>query len=68
MNRHDAPAPPAVITGPQLYALYARELRDLYPGRAWHEVEPILYRVWQRRPGNDWASARAQVREFWRRG
>lgn len=66
MNRHDAPL--AVIAGPQLYALYARELRDLYPGRSWQEVEPILYRVWQRRRSGDWGRACAQVREFWRHG
>ena len=50
----------------QLGALYAREARDLYPDRTWHEVEPLIRRLWERdRPG-DWPRSSPMVREFWR--
>ncbi|TKS54013.1 hypothetical protein E4582_03990 [Luteimonas yindakuii] len=51
----------------QLGALYAREARDLHPDRAWHEVEPLIGRLWERERPGDWSRSRPMVREFWRK-
>ena len=51
----------------QLGALYAREARDLHPDSRWHEVEPVIRRLWElERPG-DWSRSSSMVREFWRK-
>ncbi|MCD9030388.1 hypothetical protein LDO32_01390 [Luteimonas sp. Y-2-2-4F] len=67
MNNRNAPLD--AIPGPQLCALYARELRDLYPDRSWQELEPILYRLWGgERAGDRWREVCARVQAFWRNG
>lgn len=49
-----------------LCALYAREARDIFPGRPWHEIEPLIRRAWEREPkGIDWEQAAPLVRALW---
>jgi hypothetical protein len=51
-----------------LCALYAREARDVYPGRPWHEIEPHVRRAWERNPKRiPWKDAGPLVRTFWSR-
>lgn len=51
-----------------LCALYAREARDVYPGRPWHEIEPHVRRAWERSPKRiPWKDAAPMVRTFWAR-
>lgn len=50
----------------RLCALYAREARDIYPGRPWHEIEPNVRRAWERAPQRmHWRDAAPVVRAFW---
>lgn len=50
----------------QICALYAREARDVYPGRAWHEIEPLVRRAWERKPqGVAWREVAPLVKSFW---
>lgn len=49
-----------------LCALYAREARDLYPGRRWEDIEPNVRRAWERSPKRlAWKEAAPLVRRFW---
>ena len=49
-----------------LCALYAREARDVYPGRAWHEIEPHVRRAWELEPkAMAWREAAPLVRTLW---
>jgi hypothetical protein len=58
----------SAIPNRQLGALYAREARDVYPGHAWADIEPLIRTLWERdRPG-DWPRSRAMVHAFWRLG
>ena len=51
-----------------LCALYAREARDVYPGRPWHEIEPNVRRAWERHPKRlPWKEAAPLVKTFWSR-
>lgn len=56
----------ARIPRTQLGALYAREARDLHPGRSWQEVEPLIRRLWERERPGDWPRSAPMVQEFWR--
>lgn len=50
----------------QLCALYAREARDVYRGRAWHEIEPFVRRAWERGPREiAWGDVAPMVKSFW---
>lgn len=50
----------------RLCALYAREARDIYPGRSWHEIEPHVRRAWEVTPQRvRWREAAPVVRAFW---
>lgn len=50
----------------QLCALYAREARDVYPGRPWHEIEPLVQRAWEREPQDiAWHDVAPLVKSFW---
>lgn len=49
-----------------LCALYAREARDVYPGRPWHEIEPLVRRAWEREPkAVAWRDAAPLVKALW---
>lgn len=49
-----------------LCALYAREARDVYPGRPWHEIEPHVRRAWEREPKSiTWREAEPLVKSLW---
>lgn len=49
-----------------LCALYAREARDVYPGRSWREIEPFVRRAWERDPkAMAWREAAPLVKSFW---
>lgn len=49
-----------------LCALYAREARDVYPGRPWHEIEPLVRRAWERGPKQiAWHEAAPLVKSLW---
>lgn len=49
-----------------LCALYAREARDVYPGRSWHEIEPFVRRAWEREPkAMGWREAAPLVKSLW---
>lgn len=49
-----------------LCALYAREARDVYPGRPWHEIEPFVRRAWEREPKQiAWRQAAPMVKSIW---
>lgn len=50
----------------RLCALYAREARDIYPGRPWQEIEPHVRSAWERTPHRmGWREAAPIVRRFW---
>lgn len=50
----------------QLCALYAREARDVFPGRSWPEIEPLVRRAWERTPRDlAWRDAAPVVKSFW---
>lgn len=49
-----------------LCALYAREARDVYPGRSWHEIEPLVRRAWEYEPkAMAWREAEPLVKSLW---
>lgn len=49
-----------------LCALYAREARDVYPGRPWGEIEPLVRRAWEREPkAMAWREAAPLVKTLW---
>ena len=51
-----------------LCALYAREARDVYPGRSWQEIEPFVRRAWEREPKTmAWPEAAPLVKSLWSR-
>ena len=51
-----------------LCARYAREARDVYPGRKWHEIEPHVRRAWERTPKDiGWRDAGPCVKSLWAR-
>lgn len=50
----------------QLCALYAREARDVFPGRSWNEVEPLVRNAWERDSHRmTWREAAPLVKSFW---
>lgn len=57
---------PAQADRRQLCAFYAREARDVYPGRAWKEIEAHVQRAWERKShGMTWSDAAPLVKSFW---
>lgn len=59
-------ASPFLSDSRPLCALFAREARDVFPGREWHEIEPLVRRAWERTPkAIAWREAAPMVKSAW---